>query len=122
MYKSVDGGKTWTHIGLEDTEHISRVMVDPQNPDIVFVAALGHAYGNNEMRGVFRSDDGGKTWKKILYKDDKTGAIDLVFDPHNSPVLIAALSEEHRRPWSLASGGPRSGHYHARADGATAPR
>jgi len=119
MYKSVDAGKTWTHIGLEDTEHISRVMVDPQNPDVVFVAALGHAYGNNEMRGVFRSDDGGKTWKKILYKDDKTGAIDLVFDPHNSHVLFAALWEAHRSPWSLVSGGPGSGLYKSGDDGAT---
>src|SRR6266581_8356131 len=119
MYKSVDAGKTWTHIGLEDTEHISRVMVDPQNPDVVFVAALGHAYGNNEMRGVFRSDDGGKTWKKTLYKDDKTGAIDLVFDPHNSHVLFAALWEAHRTPCSLVSGGPGSGLYKSSDGGAT---
>src|SRR2546422_502405 len=119
MYKSVDAGKTWTHIGLEDTEHISRVIVDPQNPDVVFVAALGHAYGNNEMRGVFRSDDGGKTWKKTLYKDDKTGAIDLVFDPHNSHVLFAALWEAHRTPWSLVSGGPGSGLYKSGDGGAT---
>src|SRR6267143_6190277 len=119
MYKSVDAGKTWTHIGLEDTEHISRVIVDPQNPDVVFVAALGHAYGNNEMRGVFRSDDGGKTWKKTLYKDDKTGAIDLVFDPHNSHVLFAALWEAHRTPWSLVSGGPGSGLYKSSDGGAT---
>ena len=118
MYKSVDAGKTWTHIGLEDTEHISRVIVDPQNPDVVFVAALGHAYGNNEMRGVFRSDDGGKTWRKVLYKDDKTGAIDLVFDPHNSHVLFAALWEAHRTPWSLVSGGPGSGLYKS-SDGGT---
>src|SRR6266851_4209273 len=119
MYKSVDAGKTWTHIGLEDTEHISKVLVDPQNPDVVFVAALGHAYGNNATRGVFRSDDGGKSWKKILYKDDKTGAIDLVFDPHNSHVLFAALWEAHRTPWSLVSGGPGSGLYKSSDGGAT---
>jgi len=77
MYKSVDAGKTWTHIGLEDSRHIAKILVNPQNPDLVYVAAFGHAYGTNEMRGVYRSADGGKTWQRILYKDNKTGAIDL---------------------------------------------
>jgi len=71
MYKSLDAGKTWTHIGLEDTQHIAKVLVSPQNPDIVYVAALGHAYGPNDSRGVFRSSDGGKTWQKILFKDNR---------------------------------------------------
>ncbi|PYX58655.1 MAG: glycosyl hydrolase, partial [Acidobacteria bacterium] len=86
MYRSTDGGKTWTHIGLNNTQHIARVLVHPRNPDLVYVAALGHAYGPNPDRGVFRSADAGKTWEKILFKDDKTGAIDLAFDPHNSNV------------------------------------
>ncbi len=119
MYKSVDGGKTWSHIGLEDTQHIAKIVVHPHNPDLVYVAALGHAYGSNEMRGVFRSSDGGKTWQKVLFKDSKTGAIDLVFDPNNSHILFAALWEAQRTPWSLTSGGPGSGLYRSGDDGAT---
>jgi photosystem II stability/assembly factor-like uncharacterized protein len=119
MYKTVDGGKNWAHIGLEDSQHIAKIVVHPQNPDIVFVAALGHAYGSNEMRGVFRSNDGGKTWQKVLYKDNKTGAIDLVFDPNNSHILFAALWEAQRTPWGMTSGGPGSGLYRSADDGAT---
>ena len=119
MYKSVDGGKTWTHIGLEDTRHISRVIVHPTNPDVLFVAAMGHAYGPNETRGVFRSSDGGKTWQKVLFKDNKTGAIDLTFDPSNPHILFAALYEAQRYPWTAVSGGPGSGLYKSNDDGAT---
>lgn len=119
MYKSMDAGKTWTHMGLEDTRHISKVLIDPANPNVVVVAALGHAFGPNEMRGVFRSEDGGKSWKKVLYKDDKTGAIDVVFDPRNSHVLFAALWEAHRAPWTMVSGGPGSGLYKSVDSGAT---
>jgi photosystem II stability/assembly factor-like uncharacterized protein/DNA-binding FrmR family transcriptional regulator len=119
MYKSVDGGKTWTHIGLEDSQHIARIVVHPQNPDILYVAALGHAYGSNDMRGVFKSNDGGKTWQKILFKDNKTGGIDLVFDPNNPHILFAALWEAQRTPWGLTSGGPGSGLYRSSDDGAT---
>jgi photosystem II stability/assembly factor-like uncharacterized protein len=111
MYRSTDRGKTWSHIGLENTQHIAKVLINPRNPDIVYVAAFGHAYGPNPDRGVYRSTDGGKTWDKILYKDDKTGAIDLTFDPHNPNVLFAALYEAQRTPWSLSSGGPGSGLY-----------
>jgi photosystem II stability/assembly factor-like uncharacterized protein/uncharacterized protein YdcH (DUF465 family) len=111
MYKSTDGGNTWTHIGLNNTQHIARVLVHPRNPDVVYVAALGHAYGPNPDRGVFRSMDGGKTWEKVLFKDEKTGAIDLTFDPRNPNVLFAALWEAQRTPWSLSSGGPGSGLY-----------
>jgi len=119
IYKSLDGGKSWTHVGLEDTQHIAKIVVHPQNPDIVFVAALGHAYGSNEMRGVFRSNDGGKTWQKILFKDNKTGAIDLVFDPNNPHILFAALWEAQRTPWGMTSGGPGSGLYRSGDDGTT---
>ncbi|HTT32403.1 MAG TPA: glycosyl hydrolase [Methylomirabilota bacterium] len=119
MYKSTDGGKTWAHIGLEDSRHIARIAVHPQNPDIVFVAAFGHAYGSNETRGVFRSNDGGKTWQKVLFKDNKTGAIDLVFDPNNPHILFAALWEAQRTPWGLTSGGPGSGLYRSGDGGAT---
>lgn len=111
MYKSTDGGESWKRIGLEDTQHISKVLVDPHNSNIVFVAAVGHASGPNTERGVFRSDNGGKTWNKVLYKDDKTGAVDLVFDPTNSQVLYAALYQEYRAPWILNAGGPGSGVY-----------
>jgi len=101
MYKSTDGGKTWKHIGLEDTRQIGRVIVDPKNPDVVFVAALGHAYGPNPDRGVFRSTDGGATWQKILYKNENVGAIDITFDPRNSQILYASLWATRRPPWSI---------------------
>jgi photosystem II stability/assembly factor-like uncharacterized protein/DNA-binding FrmR family transcriptional regulator len=119
VYKSVDGGKTWKNIGLKDTRHIGAVIIDPKNPNIVFVAALGHAYGPNEERGVFRTTDGGATWQKVLYKDTKTGAIDVVFDPKNSSTLFASLWEVYRTPWSLSSGGPGSGLYKSVDGGAT---
>ncbi|MHB8754403.1 MAG: WD40/YVTN/BNR-like repeat-containing protein [Candidatus Acidiferrales bacterium] len=119
MYKSLDGGHTWTHVGLDDTRHISKVLIDPQNPNTIFVAAIGHAYGPNEQRGVFRSTDAGKTWQKVLYKDDKTGAVDLVFDPANSHILYAALYQEIRTPWGFTSGGPGSGIYKSEDGGTT---
>src|SRR5579859_4968163 len=117
--KKNNGGKTWSHIGLEDTRHIARIIVSPTNPDVLFVAAMGHAYGPNETRGVFRSSDGGKTWQKVLYKDNKTGAIDLTFDPSNSHILYAALYEAQRYPWTAISGGPGSGLYKSIDDGVT---
>jgi len=116
IYKSVDAGKTWTRIGLEDSQHIAKIVVHPKNPDVVYVAAFGHAYGTNETRGVFRSTDGGKTWQRILYKDNKTGAIDLELDPHNAHILYAAMWEANRTPWGMTSGGPGSGLYRS-ADG-----
>ncbi|HEX6625915.1 MAG TPA: hypothetical protein VF064_19520, partial [Pyrinomonadaceae bacterium] len=109
MYKSTDAGKTWKRIGLEETRHIARVRVHPKNPDLVYVAALGHTFGPNEQRGVFRSKDGGRTWEKIFFRGDKAGAIDLVLDPSNANVLYAGFWEVVRRPWSLESGGPGSG-------------
>jgi photosystem II stability/assembly factor-like uncharacterized protein len=111
VYKSADAGKTWTHIGLADTQAISRIRVHPTNPDIVYVAAFGHPYGKNEERGVFRSKDGGKTWQKVLYKSDHAGVVDLCMDPHNPQVLFAAIWDANRTSWSLTSGGPDSGLY-----------
>ncbi|HEX2599649.1 MAG TPA: hypothetical protein VHL05_12790, partial [Terriglobales bacterium] len=118
VYKSTDGGKTWTNLGLKDTQHIASVIVHPRNPDIAYVAALGHAYGPNVERGIFRTTDGGKTWEKVLFKDEKTGAIDVVFDPHNPNVLFAALYQVQRTPWRLEGGGPGSGLYRS-TDGGT---
>mgnify|MGYP001025383107 FL=1 len=111
VYKSTDGGKTWVNVGLRDTRHIARIRIHPQNPDLVYVAALGHVFGPNEERGVFRSRDGGKTWEKILYVDEKTGAIDLAMDPTNPRILYAAFWQVLRQPWALISGGPGSGLY-----------
>ena len=121
MYKSSDAGKSWTHIGLEDSQQIGRILVDPHDPERVFVAVLGHAYAANSQRGVFRSTDGGKHWERVLYKDDNTGAIDLAFDPTNSQVIYAALWQTRRPPWNIypASNGPGSGLYKSTDGGAT---
>ncbi|HEV2388608.1 MAG TPA: hypothetical protein VGS20_15290 [Candidatus Acidoferrales bacterium] len=119
VYKSTDGGKTWTHLGLDDTRHIGAILVDPQDPNIVLVAAIGHAWGANAERGVFRSTDGGATWQKVLYHDDKTGAVDLVFDPLNPRIVYAALYQVVRMPWGFASGGPGSGIYKSADEGLT---
>src|SRR5690348_18409249 len=99
VYKSTDGGKTWRLMGLADTQIISRIRIDPQNPDIVYVAALGHPSAPNAERGVFKTTDGGQTWKKILFRDDKTGAVDLAMDAHDPNVLYAALWEAWRASW-----------------------
>ena len=108
VYKSTDGGKTWMHLGLADTRHIAKVRIHPQNPDLVYVAALGHAYGANPERGVYRSQDGGKTWQHILFRSDKAGAIDLAMDPNNPRILYAAFWEAQRMPHTLISGGEGS--------------
>jgi photosystem II stability/assembly factor-like uncharacterized protein len=118
VYRSVDGGQSWQHVGLDDTRQIGRLIVDPKNPNRVFVAALGHAFGPNTERGVFRSLDGGKTWQKVLYKDDKTGAIDIQFDPANPNTLYASLWQVMRQPWNMSSGGQGSGLYKS-VDGGT---
>jgi photosystem II stability/assembly factor-like uncharacterized protein len=109
VYKSTDAGKTWKNIGLTDTQQIGALKVDPKNPDIAFVAAMGHMAGPNADRGVFRTKDGGKTWKKVLFKSDKAGAIDLSIDPTNSQVIYASIYQFLRQPWTFESGGPDSG-------------
>jgi len=119
VYKSTDGGRTWHHMGLDDTRHIGRILVDPKNPDVLLVAALGHVYGPNKERGVFRSTDGGKSWTKVLYRNEDTGAIDLAADPHDPRVVYAALWQVRRTPWSLTDGGPGSGLYRSTDGGKT---
>ncbi|MBI2761860.1 MAG: glycosyl hydrolase [Chloroflexi bacterium] len=109
VYRSTDAGRTWQHMGLEDTRHIGRVRVHPSSPDIVYVAALGHAFGPNPTRGVFRSKDGGKNWEHVLFKNEDTGAVDLSIDPRNPRIIYAALWDVRRFPWALRSGGPGSG-------------
>ena len=111
VYKSSDAGKTWKNVGLGDTQAISRIRVHPTDPNIVYVSALGHPYGANAERGVFRSKDGGASWQKILFHDDRSGAVDLTLDPQNPNVLFAAIWDAYRTPWSLSSGGPNSGLY-----------
>jgi photosystem II stability/assembly factor-like uncharacterized protein len=119
VYKSTDAGRSWTHMGLQDTRHLARVRIHPHNPDLVYVAALGHVYGPNMQRGVFRSADGGKTWDHILFRSDRAGAIDLSMDPGNPRLLYAAIWDAHRTPWSLTSGGPDSGMYRSTDGGDT---
>ncbi len=111
MYKSVDAGRSWSHIGLKDSRFIGKIAVHPQNPDILYVAALGHAFGRNEERGVFRSVDGGKSWEKVLYKSDKAGAVDVRLDPNNPRILYATIWEAYRNFWQISSGGEESGIY-----------
>jgi len=119
VYKSTDAGKTWTHVGLGDAHAIARIRVHPANPDLVYVAALGHPYGPNEERGIFRSRDGGKTWHRILFRSHKAGAVDLCFDPQNPQVMFAAIWDAYRTPWSLSSGGPESGLFKSTDGGET---
>jgi photosystem II stability/assembly factor-like uncharacterized protein len=119
MYKSSDGGKTWARIGLADSQHIGRILVDPKDPNKVFVAALGHAYGPNPERGVYRSSDGGRNWQRILFQDENTGAIDLAFQPGNPQTIYASLWQTRRPPWSIyaPSKGPGSGLYRSNDGG-----
>src|SRR5262245_19530845 len=113
MYKSTDAGRTWTHIGLDNTRQIGKVIVDTRDPNVVLVAALGHVYAANPDRCVFRSRDGGATWHKVLFKSNDVGAIDLAFDPGNTQTIYAALWNTRRPPWSVypPSYGPGSGLY-----------
>ncbi len=120
IYKSTDAGKTWRHLGLRDGQQIPAILVDPHNPNRLFVAVLGHPYGPNPERGVFRSTDGGETWQKVLYKDEHTGAIDLAFDPANSQTVYAALWQARQGPWENGNfSGPNSGLFKSTDGGST---
>jgi photosystem II stability/assembly factor-like uncharacterized protein len=119
VWKSTDAGQSWKHTGLKDTYQISRVIVHPHDPDLVYVAALGHVWGSNAERGIFRTEDGGKSWKKVLFVNEKTGAADLSMDPTNPRVLYAAFWEAYRKPWTLESGGPGSALYKSTDGGDT---
>ncbi|HEU6452932.1 MAG TPA: YCF48-related protein [Gemmatimonadaceae bacterium] len=109
VWKTTDGGKSWTHVGLAETRQIARVKVDPRNPDVAYVGALGHVWAPNPERGVFKTTDGGKTWKKILFRNDSTGITDLVLDPNDPNTIYAAFWQAGRKPWLLVSGGAGSG-------------
>ena len=111
VFKSTDAGKSWRFMGLPDSHHIARIVIHPKNPEIVYVAAMGHLFSRNEARGVFRTTDGGATWQQVLYVDDGTGAIDLVMNRRSPGTLYAAMYEKHRRPWELVLGGPGSAVY-----------
>ncbi len=119
VYKTTDGAKTWKHMGLKDTLAIAKIRVHPKNPDLVYVAALGHPAGPNDERGVFRSKDGGTTWEKILFKDNKTGAIELILDPGNPQTIYVAMWEAGRLSHAMSSGGPGSGIYKSTNGGDT---
>src|SRR5438094_6473895 len=111
IYKSLDGGKTWKNMGLAETRHIGRVVIHPKNPDVVYVAALGHLWGPNPDRGVYKTSDAGVTWKRTLFVDDNTGANDLVIDPQNPQVLYASTYQRQRKSWGFNGGGSGSGIY-----------
>jgi len=121
VYKSTDAGKTWTHLGLDDTQHIGKIAVDPRNANIVFVAAIGHLYAPNADRGVFKSVDGGKSWRKVLFKNNDVGAVDVVIDPTNSRVVYACLWNTRRPPWYTyaPTNGPGGGIFKSTDGGAT---
>ena len=109
VYKSTDAGKTWTHVGFENSDAISKIRIHPTNPDIVFVADFGRYGQPSEERGLFKSTDGGKTWRKVLYRDNKTGAVDIAIDRNNPNVMFVSLWEAYRVEYSMSSGGPGSG-------------
>ena len=119
VFKSTDAGRTWKKIGLDQTQHISRIIIDPKNPDVVFVAAQGALYSKSQQRGLFKSVDGGVTWKNTLFVDDKTGAVELSMDANNSRIMYAAMWEHGRLPWKVISGGPGSGLYKSTDSGET---
>lgn len=119
VYKSLDAGRTWRHLGLKESRHVGRIIIHPTNPDIVYIAAMGHLWGSNAERGVFRTVDGGLTWEKVLYINEHTGAVDLVMDPQDSQTLIAATYQRQRKAWGFNGGGPGSGLWRTNDGGKT---
>ena len=119
VYKSTDGGESWTHMGLENTHHIGRVHIHPRNPDIVYVAAIGHLWGANDERGVYKTTDGGKTWTNTKFIDENTGFIDLAMDPESPDTLYAAAYQRRRRAYGFNGGGPSGGLYKTTDGGAS---
>lgn len=119
VYRSDDGGETWRHLGLEETRHTARIHIHSRNPDIVYVASPGNLWKGSDERGVFKSTDGGKSWEKVLYVDEYTGAIDLVMDPDDAEILYAAMYQRLRRTWGFNGGGPGSGIYKTTDGGKT---
>ncbi len=117
VFKSTDAGATWQFMGLPDSHHIARIVIHPTRPDTVYVAAMGHLFSRNEERGVFRTTDGGSTWKKVLYVNDRVGAIDLVINRRNPSILYAAMYDKERRPWQIVESGPESAVYQTRDGG-----
>lgn len=118
MYRTTDGGQSWTHVGLEDTERFARIAIDPMNPRTVFAAAMGHAFGPNPERGIYRSTDGGETWERVLFVSETTGASDVAIDPSDPSIVYAGMYDYMRKPWHFRSGGPGSGLYRS-SDGGT---
>ena len=119
VYKSTDGGQTWRNMGLRDSHHIGRIALHPDNPDIVFVAAMGHLWGPNEERGLYRTGDGGTTWTRVLHTDENTGVVDVAIDPSDPTVLYAASYQRRRRPYGFNGGGPGSALYKSTDGGST---
>jgi photosystem II stability/assembly factor-like uncharacterized protein len=119
IYKSTDGGDSWSHMGLEDSERFSRIVVHPRDPDIVFAAAMGHAWGPNEQRGVFRTTDGGESWERVLFTNETSGASDVAIDPLDPDIVYAGMHDYLRQPWYFRSGGPGSGLFRSSDGGAT---
>ncbi|MDP1843978.1 MAG: hypothetical protein Q8K64_11195, partial [Sediminibacterium sp.] len=117
VYKSTDAGKTWKKVGLDATQHIARITIDPKDPNTLFVAAQGALYSKSTERGIYKSTDGGTSWKKVLYVDDKTGCAELSMDMNNPKILYAAMWEHGRLPWKVISGGAGSGLYKSTDDG-----
>jgi photosystem II stability/assembly factor-like uncharacterized protein len=118
IYRTTDGGQSWTHLGLANTERFARIVIHPTNPDIVYAAAMGRAFGGNEQRGLYRSTDGGETWERVLYVNETTGASDVAIDPADPRIVYAGMYDYLRKPWHFRSGGPGSGLYRS-ADGGT---
>ncbi len=119
VYRTADGGTTWTHVGLRDSQAVARLRVHPTSCDTVYAAVFGPPYNEHQERGVFKSTDGGQTWRKTLFRDGKTGAVDLTLDAKNPQVLFASLWEAFRTPWSMSSGGPGSGLFKSSDGGET---